>query len=317
MAIPKGPKCSSRAERQKQHTKSHKSAKRAKKRQRKEVNASTGLKAVALKRRLEQHHQNVSIDAGKFPHALSGFIGFRHCLTSAEKEGRSLEELVELGFKYIPWTGESLGIFDVAGQLVAGGGTPRGDGWKGVVAECAEAIENTRSRCMFQPNQLNHHHGCFPALAVGISYGFGQPRPMRLQNAPNTQALNELMQNPDVKRVAGFQLHQLRLLAPALVQEYRNMMDRLTQSQPELVRNITNSDYAAFTINFGPSTVSIPHTDCANLAYGLCAVTALGNFNPDKGGHLILWDPHVVIRFPPGTTLLIPSALVQHSNVPI
>lgn len=106
MAIPKGPKCSRRAEHQKQRTKSHKSAKQAEKRQRKEVNANTGLKAVALKRRLEQHRQNVSIDAGKFPHASSGFIGSRRRPTGAKKEGRSLEELVELGFKYIPWTGE-------------------------------------------------------------------------------------------------------------------------------------------------------------------------------------------------------------------
>ncbi|KAF7441210.1 hypothetical protein PC9H_001559 [Pleurotus ostreatus] len=316
-AILRGPKCSCRAQRQKERTKSHKSAKRAEKRQQKEVSANAGLKAVALKRRLEQHRQNVGIDAGEFPHASSGFIGSRRRPISAEKEGRSLEELVELGFKYIPWTGESLGIFDAAGRLVAGGGTPRGDGWKDVAAGCAEVIENTRSKCTFQPNQLNHRRGRFPALAVGISYGFGQPRPMRLQNAPNTKVLNELMQNPDVKRVAGFQSHQLRLLAPALAQDYRNTMDRLTQSQPELVRNFTNSDYAAFTVNFGPRTVSIPHTDCANLAYGLCAVTALGNFDPDKGGHLILWDLQVVIRFPPGATLLIPSALVQHSNLPI
>ncbi|KAF4564766.1 hypothetical protein EYR40_010938 [Pleurotus pulmonarius] len=133
-AILRGPKCSRRAQRQKERTKSHKSAKRAEKRQQKEVSASAGLKAVALKRRPDQHRQNVSIDA----------------------EGRSLEELVDLGFKYIPWTGESLGIFDAAGRLVAGGGTPRGDGWKDVATGCAEVIENTRSKCTFQPNQLNH-----------------------------------------------------------------------------------------------------------------------------------------------------------------
>jgi hypothetical protein len=44
-------------------------------------------------------------------------------------------------------------------------------------------------------------------------------------------------------------------------------------------------------------------------------VTALGSFDPKKGGHLILWDCHLVIEFPPGSTILLPSAILAHSNV--
>ncbi|KAE9382377.1 hypothetical protein BT96DRAFT_291081, partial [Gymnopus androsaceus JB14] len=54
-----------------------------------------------------------------------------------------------------------------------------------------------------------------------------------------------------------------------------------------------------------------------NLAFGWCAITALGNFDPDCGGHLVLWDLGLIIRFPPGSTILIPSALLTHSNIPI
>lgn len=67
----------------------------------------------------------------------------------------------------------------------------------------------------------------------------------------------------------------------------------------------------------GPYTVSWPHTDRHNLAFGWCAITALGSFNPDRGGHLVLWDLGLIIRFPPGSTILIPSALLTHSNIPI
>lgn len=67
----------------------------------------------------------------------------------------------------------------------------------------------------------------------------------------------------------------------------------------------------------GPLTSTWPHTDSHNLAFGWCAITALGNFNPDRGGHLILWDLGLVIRFPPGSTILLPSALLTHSNIPI
>ena len=56
------------------------------------------------------------------------------------------------------------------------------------------------------------------------------------------------------------------------------------------------------------------HRDAANLVYGWCAITALGNFNPTRGGHLILWDMKLVVEFPPSATVLIPSSLVVHSN---
>ena len=46
-------------------------------------------------------------------------------------------------------------------------------------------------------------------------------------------------------------------------------------------------------------------------------ITALGNFNPKLGGHLILWDLHLVIEFPPGSTILIPSASLRHGNTAI
>jgi len=63
--------------------------------------------------------------------------------------------------------------------------------------------------------------------------------------------------------------------------------------------------------------VSFPHLDFGNLAWAWCAISAFGNFNPDRGGHLILWDLGLIIRFPPGSTILIPSALLWHSNVKI
>ncbi|KAJ7782956.1 hypothetical protein B0H16DRAFT_1658374 [Mycena metata] len=64
-------------------------------------------------------------------------------------------------------------------------------------------------------------------------------------------------------------------------------------------------------------TVTLPHIDFGNLAWGWCAVTALGSFNPDRGGHLVLWDLKLVIRFPPGSTILLPSAILRHSNLKI
>jgi hypothetical protein len=35
------------------------------------------------------------------------------------------------------------------------------------------------------------------------------------------------------------------------------------------------------------------------------------------GGHLILWDLGLVINFPSGSTVLIPSSVIRHSNTDI
>ncbi|KAJ7704272.1 hypothetical protein B0H14DRAFT_3099804 [Mycena olivaceomarginata] len=115
-------------------------------------------------------------------------------------------------------------------------------------------------------------------------------------------------------RAALFQCY-----APDLHAYYGDTMDKLYEWNPALLRNFSHkvSVFAAATFNFGPRTVTFPHLDFANLAWGWCAITALGDFDPDRSGHLILWDLKLIIRFPPGSTILIPSALIRHSNTSI
>jgi len=71
------------------------------------------------------------------------------------------------------------------------------------------------------------------------------------------------------------------------------------------------------TFNLAKQSASVPHTDHNNLAQGWCSITALGDFSPTLGGHLVLWDLGVVVEFPPNSTILIPSSLIVHSNTPI
>lgn len=84
-----------------------------------------------------------------------------------------------------------------------------------------------------------------------------------------------------------------------------------------LRRPFINSIWCACTFNLGPYTCALGHRDFANLAFGWCAITALGFFDYTKGGHLVLWDCKLVLEFPPGSTILIPSAAIFHSNIPI
>ncbi|KIK63680.1 hypothetical protein GYMLUDRAFT_133433, partial [Collybiopsis luxurians FD-317 M1] len=59
------------------------------------------------------------------------------------------------------------------------------------------------------------------------------------------------------------------------------------------------------------------HRDFLNWPFGWCAITALGRFDPTRSAQLILWEFKLVIDFPHGATVLIPSAVVTHSNTPI
>ncbi len=105
--------------------------------------------------------------------------------------------------------------------------------------------------------------------------------------------------------------------APKLFQHYARHLEALFSRDPTLRRNFTNSIWPAATFNLGPQTVCVAHRDAANLAFGWCAITALGNFNPVKGGHLVLWDMKLVVEFPPGATALIPSSVILHSNTQV
>lgn len=105
--------------------------------------------------------------------------------------------------------------------------------------------------------------------------------------------------------------------APNLYEYYDNTQEKLLASDPRLMRPFQRSVFSAVTYNLGPSTVCFPHTDFANLPFGWCALVALGKFDHTKGGHLVLWDCRLVIEFPPGSTILFPSALIAHSNTKI
>ncbi|KAL1749847.1 hypothetical protein FB107DRAFT_294861 [Schizophyllum commune] len=106
---------------------------------------------------------------------------------------------------------------------------------------------------------------------------------------------------------------------PDAHEHYADTKNKLTDWKPRLARffNFPKSVWSCLTINFGPRTVSIAHRDFGNLSHGFCAITALGRYNFDRGGHLIVRELRLVIRFPAGSSIIIPSALFTHHNTDI
>lgn len=117
------------------------------------------------------------------------------------------------------------------------------------------------------------------------------------------------------------------IFAPRLYRYYVDKMKELQghpkykhleYSNPYLqIKKPEPSGFACHAENFPPSAFTKPHRDTMNLAFGWCAIIALGRFDPQRGGHLVLHDLKLIIPFPHGSLILIPSSFLWHSNVPI
>ncbi|KAJ7886596.1 hypothetical protein B0H14DRAFT_3082162 [Mycena olivaceomarginata] len=75
--------------------------------------------------------------------------------------------------------------------------------------------------------------------------------------------------------------------------------------------------FSAAAFNFGPDVWTFKHRNVLNIPFGMCAVQAMGKFDATKGGYLILWELKRVIEFPAGGTILLPSATITHSSIPV
>ncbi|KAJ7144739.1 hypothetical protein C8R43DRAFT_891310 [Mycena crocata] len=213
-------------------------------------------------------------------------------------------------------------IVDSKGRIIAVlGGMPADvDDWKLVADAAAALLEKHVQDGSFSADELNHRRAQepYPSLSVGISHGGGQTEPGELRNnVANTILSAYLLRQECFQRLAGFANCLFMVFAPILFAFYQAQMALIASWRPSLRWNFARSVFAACTFNFGPRAITVPHLDFANLSWGWCAITALGFFDADLGGHLILWDLKLVIRFPPGSTILIPSALIRHSNVPV
>ncbi|KAJ7671760.1 hypothetical protein B0H14DRAFT_2657368 [Mycena olivaceomarginata] len=258
----------------------------------------------------------VLYDANGLPHSIPAWIASHGGHNGTGGRQYTQAEVDALtgtrGFKYIAWLGMlTIAILDSRRQVIALlGGMPKDtEDWAKVTKRASDLMEDRESRIRLSEDKLHHRRAqegeSYPPLSRGLSHGGGQTEPGELhQNATNTQLTDELLQDPDIQRM--------------IADEYSQCCSRSgPRSFIPSTSTFENTVFAAITFNFGPRAFTRRHLDFANLSWGRCSITALGSFDPDFGGHLILWDLGLVIRFPPGSTVFIPSAIIQHSNVPI
>ncbi|KAL1698468.1 hypothetical protein EV121DRAFT_218143 [Schizophyllum commune] len=299
---------------------------RQRKAQRRDAEGNWAPPPAGLRRKarhlVDATFEQVSLDWDEQPATKTGFTAKRE---EGEQKLYGLDDFIGpkatvKGFKLVDWDGKTTaGLVTPDGRVFGVlAGHPDDPKWGEVHEALADEIAKQGERVKFPKESCDHRRGQFGAEAYGASHGGGQTAPGILKHKQRmTSVLCYLVGLSAMIRIAHFASSVFFNWAPSLWLFYAEHMRTLFENDPDLRQNFARSVWACITINFGPRTICFKHRDFGNLSFGWCAITALGRFDPDRGGHLVLWECGLVIRFPPGSTILIPSAILNHSNTVI
>ncbi|PPQ89882.1 hypothetical protein CVT25_004804 [Psilocybe cyanescens] len=245
--------------------------------------------------------------------AYSGKIGAKMRDAAVVRDARYFEEL---GFETVHWKAEP--IVDTNGIVVAVLVAPPKDRSYRDTVECAyKRIMEEGEHEYFSAEEKCHRRGAYPAIHVGVTHGTGTISPMNLKNSTHEGLVQRLLEDEAIGALAGFASASFAAWSPKVYLYYKEKLDELYSKMPELRRNFKKSIYPAATFNFGPNVFTYKHKDVLNCPFGWCTIQALGSFDPTKGGHIVLWELKLVIEFPSGSLILLPSATITHSNIPV
>ncbi|KAG6835952.1 hypothetical protein H0H93_012949 [Arthromyces matolae] len=300
----------------------------------------TGTRTTVLKR---PTFHRLKINISTFLTSLSHWTGRVWPMRS--KRIFTIQELRDRGFRVLDWDGcsphvlldkkerifvvlagnpnsvEADTLLPVADYTVYEPTTPRR--WAHVIRACERTMSGVlmdgKRYGVFTKDTESHRRGDFHAVACGVSFGGGQQKPMNLLQKPKYKEVlvRKLLNDPNLQTVAKFQSDSLKRYAPRIHAYQAQSLTALYHHDDDLRPNFSNSIYPAATFNLGPASVTAMHIDTANAECLLCAITSFGTYNPMHGGHLVLFDIGLAIVFPPGSTILIPSALLRHGNTQI
>ncbi|PPQ87434.1 hypothetical protein CVT24_001371, partial [Panaeolus cyanescens] len=248
-----------------------------------------------------------------------GYVGVRSRESkSALRKTHSLDELLEIGFEVVKWDGrEARPLLDSHGRVCGVlAGRPRGASYEAALDRTDQFLQSENRAEQFQAAENKHRRGKFAAIAFGISFGGGQKLAQPLVPGHHGNLVQRFLANRDIACIASFADSAFHTWCPRLYNYYRTTL-RKAAAHTKQPLNFPGSCFAAMSVNMGGRVCCFKHRDCVNLAFGWCAITAIGDFDPEKGGHFVLWDLKLVIEFPPGATILIPSAIFSHSNTSI
>ncbi|KAI0037552.1 hypothetical protein FA95DRAFT_1506830 [Auriscalpium vulgare] len=197
------------------------------------------------------------------------------------------------------------------------GRPPANKSWPEQAKSMSRVLDEVAPLVDFEPGK--HQRGQYPFMHAGFTHGGGSEEPHNTKAGSDDHQLarSRILAHEGIQRAAGFQSSATSVNAPRLFGHLDQVVEDAGAHNPLLKKPFLRSVFPMATFNFGPQALTVPHRDSKNVPFGWCAVTALGDFDYMKGGHLIIWELKLIIEFPPGSTILLPSALLTHSNTPI
>ncbi|KAJ3570686.1 hypothetical protein NP233_g4244 [Leucocoprinus birnbaumii] len=247
----------------------------------------------------------------------------KHSQSEPEAVLRNLLDDPEEPYKLIEWDGiKPVMLVDDSDTVIGAlAGQPDHDSYRAECEKLFGLMTNQAQLADFDSDNLSHRRGPYPTMDVGITYA-----PTRNPDIHNLK-LSELEKKLDAEFrkqgsediIQGFVESCFDLYAHGVFNYYKDHMDRLRQNPKyhRLIHNNAHGVYPGKSRNWPPGVFTWPHCDVMNLAFGWCAIVALGRFQPHRSGHLVIHNLRLVVQFPPGACILIPSAFLWHSNIPI
>jgi hypothetical protein len=189
-------------------------------------------------------------------------------------------------------------------------------GWDKKIEALLDLFLDLEQTTNFPSKDSHHRRGNYKVLHFGMFHGQGPPRPFIYNNDGRVKTVRQLRESPELQAVAGFQDGVFATWFPDLYDLYETTMKTVWE-ECGFEPNFPTSHFPAATANLGPQVQTFRHRDFMNYAGGVCLITCMGNHDPTKGGHLVLWELGIFTQFPSGSTVTIPSAIITHSNLPV
>ncbi|KAJ3514367.1 hypothetical protein NMY22_g14754 [Coprinellus aureogranulatus] len=262
----------------------------------------------------------VSYDLSQAEIESTGFGGIHYRSQWDQYQHYTVDMLEEmLGFRKIKWDGKTYRpIVEVTSQKVIGAlsGRPPSSWttkpkrqWDDDVKAMNSLLDLGRMQMegllnSQQLKSIQSTRGNFVSLQFGYQHGGGSEKPCNCGSKYPRQAqafTKRVQMSPEFCLAAKFISHELKATAPKLHTLCKENMLHVKRHYSD--ESGTSTLHEAFTGSVLPT--------------GTCGIMALGSFDSTKGGHLVLWELKLVIEFPAGSTILIPSSIISHSNIPV
>ncbi|TFY73491.1 hypothetical protein EWM64_g10522 [Hericium alpestre] len=262
---------------------------------------------------------DVSFGVEDFPATRNAYVAKAQAII--RERPLTVQDLKDIGMPIKEWEGKTSHVLRDRGKFNVGYllGQPNDEDWPAVVAEANRVFEEARveGEGHFTASEKKTRRGEFVALVAGVTFCKSKEHPDVRGNLEKQQELiDRLCENPAVARIAGFGSASMAYGAPKIYRHYVDHLEPLYERYG-LSTLFGDSIFPSANFNLGPQSASAVHADSGNVPYGHCHITALGNFDHKKGGHFVFWDLGFAVEFPPGASILIPSACVRHGNTVI